>query len=92
MRAADALDATSQAARGGLQGLDLEKESDTFNEEAAVTLDSIPEIKKDVKLFDIKCDAELQKDIKYQNKRNKTLCDNAKFWRHSKTRMCFLKH
>ena len=52
MRAADALDATSQAARGGLQGLDLEKESDTFYEEAAVTLDSIPAMRKDVKLFD----------------------------------------
>ena len=49
MRAADTLGSVRQAARGGLQRLDLEKESDTFNEEAAVTLDSIPATKKNFK-------------------------------------------
>ena len=49
MRAADTLGAIRQAARGGLEGLDLEEESDTFNEEPAVTLDPIPAMKKDFK-------------------------------------------
>ena len=51
MRAADTLGSVRQAARGGLQRLDLEKESDTFNEEAAVTLDSIPATKKVLKIM-----------------------------------------
>ena len=42
MRTADTLTSIREAARGGLQGLDLEKESDTFNKEPAITLDTIP--------------------------------------------------
>ena len=64
MRAADTLGSVRQAARGGLQRLDLEKESDTFNEEAAVTLDSIPATKRILRFYTIKAK---QKDIKYQN-------------------------
>ena len=42
MRTADTLASIREAARGGLQGLDLEEESDTFNEEPAITLNTIP--------------------------------------------------
>ena len=65
MRAADTLGSVRQAARGGLQRLDLEKESDTFNEEAAVTLDSIPATKKDFKILYNKSETEGYKIPKY---------------------------
>ena len=42
VRTADTLTSIREAARGGLQGLDLEEESDTFNKEPAITLDTIP--------------------------------------------------
>ena len=42
VRTADTLTSIREAARGGLQGLDLEEESDTFNEKPAITLDTIP--------------------------------------------------
>ena len=62
MRTADTLTSIREAARGGLQGLDLEEESDTFNEEPAITLDTIPvirdEVEKNMKIF----------------KKNQTLC------------------
>ena len=42
VRTADTLTSIREAARGGLQGLDLEEESDTFNKEPAITLNTIP--------------------------------------------------
>ena len=57
MRTADTLTSIREAARGGLQGLDLEEESDTFNKEPAITLDTIPvrnlrdKVEENMKIF-----------------------------------------
>ena len=42
VRTADALASIREAARRRLQRLDLKEESDTFDEEAAISLDTIP--------------------------------------------------